>query len=180
MSRSQSQFVQSLESRRLMAAGTLDPTFNTNGKQTIDFHQLEDSAQGVATQADGSVVVAGWTQIDNTPGGIDWAIARYTQSGALDTSFNGTGTRQIDFFGRQDQAQFVLVQPDQKIVVVGKAFDPARGTPLTIVRLNPDGSFDNTFGQQGIATLFPDTGNFVAYGAALDADSRLVVGGQTS
>ncbi len=163
-----------------MAAGALDTTFDTDGKQSIDFHQRADQALGVATQVDGKVIAAGWTQVDDTPGGRDWAIVRYTATGALDTTFNGTGSRQIDFFGREDEAQFVLVQPDQKVVVVGKSFDPARGTPVTIVRLNADGSFDNSFGTNGIATVFPANGSFSAYAATLDANSRIVIAGNTA
>jgi uncharacterized delta-60 repeat protein/uncharacterized repeat protein (TIGR01451 family) len=78
-----------------------------------------------------------------TPSAPERLEDRLTPAGALDTTFNTTGTQTIDF-GGSDYANAVVVQPDGKIVAVG-----ASGTTrpdFAVARLNPDGSPDTTFG----------------------------------
>jgi uncharacterized delta-60 repeat protein len=73
-----------LETRRLLAAGDLDPTFDADGIVTTDFLNLSptDSGSAVVIQSDGKMVVAG------TSSG-DFAVLRYNSDGTLDTSFGG-------------------------------------------------------------------------------------------
>ena len=73
-----------------------------------------------------------------------------TVVGGLDPSF-GTEGKVTTNFGAADLANAVALQPDGKIVVVGKTglagiFD------FAVARLNPDGSPDNTFGGGGRTT----------------------------
>ena len=59
---------------RYNSNGTLDASFGVNGKVMTDFTPRGDGANGVAIQADGRIVVAGWAQ------GRSWikvALARY-------------------------------------------------------------------------------------------------------
>ena len=54
------QFVEPLENRRLLAAGQLDPTFGTGGKQTtINFNGAVVQAHAVAVTGVGKTVIAG-------------------------------------------------------------------------------------------------------------------------
>ena len=46
---------------RYNSDGTLDATFGVKGKVMTDFTSGSDSASGVAIQADGKIVVVGWT-----------------------------------------------------------------------------------------------------------------------
>src|SRR5262245_1522703 len=72
------------------ADGSLDTSFGTGGKMTIDFGSPTDFATAVAVQADGSVVVAGYTA-NSAGSGFDFAVARLTSAGQLDTTFDGDG-----------------------------------------------------------------------------------------
>ncbi len=54
--------------------GSLDTTFNIDGKQTTDFSGYADYGNAVAIQPDGKILVAGYTWNGND---YDVALARY-------------------------------------------------------------------------------------------------------
>ena len=163
------------------AAGDLDPSFSGDGKATTDFGGVED-ARGVARQPDGKLVAAGRACV---AGNCDFAVARYTSSGALDTTFSGDGRALTDFGSPSDAGQDVAVQADGKIVVVGVTavvVDPQAGATTTpaIARYNPDGSPDATFSGDGRVVRTPDGPvSHVATAVAVQADGKIVVTGFT-
>ncbi|MCA1697418.1 MAG: hypothetical protein LC790_00325, partial [Actinobacteria bacterium] len=61
----------------------LDASFSADGRQTTDLGGY-DSGDGVAIQADGKLVVAGYSD-------GDFALARYHPDGSLDASFSADG-----------------------------------------------------------------------------------------
>lgn len=91
--------VERLEDRTLLDAGALDPTFGTGGLVTTDFGQSAETAQAVAVQPDGKLVVAGVSQVPSRSRN-EFGMARYIAAGALDPTF-GTGGRVTasDFIG---------------------------------------------------------------------------------
>lgn len=97
--------------------GTIDTTFGTNGIVTTNFNGVDDEANGVAIQADGKIVVDGYT---TTGGGTEFALARYLTDGTLDPSFGAGGLVTTPFAGPSD-ANDVTIQPDGKIVAAGFA-----------------------------------------------------------
>src|SRR5439155_102331 len=105
---------------RYNADGTLDASFDGDGCLTTDFGSC-DVAQSVAVQADGKIVAAGYSYQEGSTG-IDFALARYDSSGALDTSFDSDGKVTTDFGGFDDYAQGVAVQADGKIVAAGYSY----------------------------------------------------------
>ena len=95
---------------RYTAAGALDLSFDTDGKVTTDFGST-DRAHSVAIQSDGKIIVAGYSN-------NNFALARYTTSGAIDLSFDTDGMVTTDF-GGTDQAHSVAIQSDGKVVAAG-------------------------------------------------------------
>ena len=101
----------------------------------------------------------------------------------LDAGFGTDGVTTVDFFGKYDVANEMATAPDGKIVVVGEA--ASGGTTLSdfaIVRLNPDGSLDETFGSGGKRTIdFKPTGsdswNDHAEDVVVQPDGDIVVAG---
>src|SRR5262249_26238123 len=84
---------------RLLSNGVLDPSFDTDGKQTVAFDRggsNNDQANGVALQPDGKIVLAGISQINST-GNYDFAVARLLSNGALDPSFDTDGRQTVAF-----------------------------------------------------------------------------------
>ncbi|MCC6938284.1 MAG: hypothetical protein IT226_08685 [Flavobacteriales bacterium] len=100
------------------------------------------------------------------------------QSGTLDPSFNGTGYV-IDPVNNLDAGQKILVQPDQKILLIGMSFDAQYVARAQVYRYNPDGSRDTGFGINGVFTYELD---FEAdlYSAVLTADGKIILAGSTT
>jgi uncharacterized delta-60 repeat protein len=154
---------------RLNPDGSLDTSFDGDGRATIDFGD-QDVAEAVALQPDGKIVVAGYTTLN-----LDVAVVRLRPDGSLDPDFDGDGKKTIDYAGG-DQARGVVVQPDGKIVVAGVG---GPGVEVAVTRLNTDGSFDTTFDGDGTAGV--DFGaSDQASAVALQADGKIVVVGYTS
>ncbi len=162
---------------RYLSNGTIDTTFGVAGKVTTDFgDQNFDRARSAALQPDGRIVAAGFAISQN--GGVqNFAVARYTSNGILDTTFSGDGKTQIDFGNCCQSATKVLLQSDGKIITVGGSNGESAEDDFLLARLNPRGSLDNTFGVGGqVRTSFGDL-NGGANGAALQSDGKIVAVG---
>jgi uncharacterized delta-60 repeat protein len=161
-------------------AGTLDPTFGTDGKVTTDFAGTSDVANALVVQTDGKLVAAG--RAETTPTSHDFGLARYRPGGALDGTFGTGGRVSTDVRGEQgpDEAHALVVQPDGKLVAAGAAFNSG-GTDgqFALVRYNADGTLDTTFGTGGkVTTDFRD--HDVATALAVQPDGKLVAAGYTT
>ncbi len=116
---------------RYLSNGNLDTTFSGNGKLFTDFGS-DDYANAVAVQSNGKIVAGGGT----AAGTYDFALARFTSNGSLDSSFSGDGKVTTDF-GSGELVQALAIQGDGKIVAAGYSgpdFALARydsGTPTT-------------------------------------------------
>lgn len=150
----------------------LDPSFGSGGKVTTQFGGA-DSANTVALQTDGKIVVAGVTSANGT---LDFALARYLTNGALDTTFGNNGLVITDF-GFDESAHGVAIQSDGKIVAGGGSDKGAAGWDVVLARYDTSGALDPTFGSGGL--VISDALAFdYAYGLALQPDDRILIVGQ--
>jgi uncharacterized delta-60 repeat protein len=99
----------------------------------------------------------------------------------LDTTFASTGKKLIQFTS-SGYARDIVVQPDNKLVLVGECRDINFGVvPFCLIRLSENGDFDSTFGQtiSGVVfTRIPGTiSPFAGQGIALQNDGKIVVTG---
>ncbi len=150
--------------------GTLDNTFSSDGKVSIDFGG-QDYLTDIAIQTDGKIVLVGSTS------GTDesFAIARLKANGTMDNSFNGNGKLIFDFSGNlsADLISAVAIQSDGKIVVAGTA-----NSAFAVARFTTSGVVDSSFGNNGKATAGFGVGTTSSSSAiALQADGKIVVGG---
>jgi uncharacterized delta-60 repeat protein len=121
-------------------------------------------------QADGKLLAAGHYNANG------FALVRYLPNGALDTSFgNGTGYV-ITQLGSRAWGNAVLQQADGKIVVAGHSGDMQA---ITLLRYLPDGSLDNSFGNQGVVVTVTGSQKSVAYSVMSQGDGKLLVAGST-
>jgi uncharacterized delta-60 repeat protein len=158
---------------RLHPNGSFDTSFGDDGTSWADFGGYEYGV-AAALQPDGKVVVAGSTSVN-----YDIAVVRFNPNGSLDAGFDpggsdGPGKKTFDY-GGLDVAQAVLVQPDHKIVLAGRG-GPNRDFAVT--RLNPDGSFDTSFGDGGTSAA-DFGGDDEGFAAALQRNGKIVVAGNT-
>jgi len=125
---------------RLNADGSLDNSFGTDG--LVDT-QVAGLAASVTVQADGKILLAGGGEQEGS--GFDFKIIRLNQDGSLDTSFGNAGVAVLDLTGDRDMARDITVLADGKILVAGQS--TYFGNPdFSLIRLNPDGTLDTTFG----------------------------------
>jgi uncharacterized delta-60 repeat protein len=161
--------------------GSLDPTFGTGGVVRTDFGSIQDSAQAVAIDPAGRIVVAGFTF---TPTGYDVLVARYRPDGTLDPAFGAGGRVLTDFSpdppgpgsGTADQGTNLVIDPSGRVVVtaiVGSGPDVSLG----LARYLPDGRLDPGFGAGGKVVTDYAPGFLIGQGIALDPAGDLVVAG---
>ena len=114
---------------RLNGDGTMDVSFNPG----TGFNNLVES---LAIQSDGKIIVGGgFTSFNGTTRSY---IARLNTNGSLDNSFDpGSGFNTI--------VHSVVIQSDQKIVTGGEFTSFNGATRNSIIRLNTDGTADNSF-----------------------------------
>lgn len=101
------------------------------------------------------------------------------QPGSLDTTFDLDGKKHFGFASQNDYGEFVLIQPDNKIIAGGKSSLTGGNLSFSLARMHPDGSFDNTFGISGKVTTTYGTEGFEAVAGALQADGKIVVVGSS-
>jgi uncharacterized delta-60 repeat protein len=156
--------------------GSLDTSFGYGGLVTTDFGSNDDSAQAVAIQPNGKIVVAGYNALN----GYDFALARYNTNGSLDTTFDGDGFLTTDFgTSNDDDAYGIAVQPDGKVIAAGYSYNSATShTDFAVVRYNSDGSLDTTFDGDGKALIDFSGQNDFGATVALQPDGKIVVGGE--
>jgi uncharacterized delta-60 repeat protein len=104
---------------RYSVDGSLDTTFDGDGKVTTDFTARPDYAFDVALQVTGKIVAVGMA--NGTFALARFALARYKPDGTLDQTFSGDGKVMTQFTVYRDVASAVVIQPDTKIVVAGVA-----------------------------------------------------------
>jgi large repetitive protein len=114
---------------RYNSDGTLDTSFGGTGKVTTPVGSANDLGFSIVIQPDGKLVVAGYASNGTNN---DFALTRYNSDGTLDTSFGGTG-KVITPINGDDEGYDVVLQPDGKIVLVGRA-----NGDLAIVRYQGD------------------------------------------
>ena len=163
---------------RLDSDGSLDRSFDGDGKQSVSFGDDRPSSLGALTlQPDGGILLAGSTTLSIFDG-IKFSVARLTPAGALDPSFGGDGRVILDAVRpgyTTDRVSAAAVRSDGKIVLAGAAgsFTPRFG----VARLNPSGTLDRGFDGDGWNDFtVADLPGF-ARGLAIPADGRVVLGG---
>ncbi|GGK66403.1 tandem-95 repeat protein [Amphritea balenae] len=171
---------------RYNADGTLDNTFGTAGQVTTGFGSGQETGYDIAIQPDGKIVFVG-TAVGADAGDI--GVARYNSDGSLDSSFGGDGTVAVDIGSSLNEGNAVALQDDGRIVVAGMTTGATNNEAL-VVRLNTDGTLDNSFASSGIYTqdvgtgdaalndlVIRDNGNILAVGKAKDGiyNDQLVI-----
>ncbi|MEM7053064.1 MAG: hypothetical protein AAF446_00810 [Pseudomonadota bacterium] len=162
---------------RYLPDGSLDSDFGNQGLVVTDFNDGEDSANAIAIQPDGRLLVAGNAELSPETE-ADFAIARYLADGTLDSSFGQNGLATIDIDGRDDVARAVHLLADGRILLAGNGFFADAGSPrqMTVIRLQSNGVLDTNFANNGVANV--PIGSFdEGHALAVQMDGSIIVGG---
>jgi len=159
---------------RFNADGTLDTSFDGDGKQTVDFssENLLDRAIGVAVQPDGKIVAGGGGgfRVEETR----FAVARLNADGSLDSAF-GSGGKALSELPINSAWGFAL-SSDGKILLGGDVITSL--FRFALARFEIDGSPDASFGGDGfVTTRFPDSLDGLLWDVEVQPDGRSVAVG---
>jgi uncharacterized delta-60 repeat protein len=157
---------------RYEADGTLDQSFGSAGKAINAVGIDNDSVVAVALQPDSKIVVVGFCL--NSSNLTDFCALRHNADGSVDTDF-GSGGKVIASLSSRAIATSLVLQPDGKLVLAGYC-GVINSYDFCAVRLNADGSRDNSFGG-GTVVKAIGSGDDRATAIALQPDGKLVLAG---
>ena len=160
---------------RLTSDGSLDPTFGGDGSVVTDLTPSSDSANGMALQANGKIVVVGSVSAGAHNGKI--GVLRYRSDGSLDPLFGDDGKAFIDPTPTFDDGLAVGVQSDGQIVVAGVADFDGPNQRFVLLALRRHGSLDPTLGGDGMVFTDVTPRADTPFALAIQADGRIVVTG---
>ena len=160
--------------------GSLDNTFGNDGIVITDFDPgTHEFATSAVIQADGKLIVGGFTYSLYTPQLSDFALVRYNEDGSIDGSFGDEGKVRTEFGedDRYDKLYTLMLQPDGRIVAAGGTSQYSEYPEYAaLARYMPDGSLDESFGIGGkVITQFSEYSHI--YDCELQYDGKIVVVG---
>jgi uncharacterized delta-60 repeat protein len=130
--------------------GILDDSFGTNGKLQINnVNNIVEILTDIALSPSGDAFVMGSINQLNVTDNV--YIYCVSPNGTLNTAFNGIGYKLLAIGDGDDSAGCLAVLSSGKIIVAGIT-EVENDNPF-IVQLEPDGSYDSTFGADGIQIL---------------------------
>lgn len=153
-------------------AGALDPTFGNNGKLLVNVNNL-DVFHDVAIQEDQKIVTVG---MSFDAAYVSTAHAhRYLADGTPDPAFgtNGVFTFSLNF---EANIYGCYIKPDGKILLAGETTD-YQDYRLLLIQLNPDGTIDHLFGDNGIVVTHVSIYEDHGWGLAVQEDGAILVCG---
>ncbi|HEV7644607.1 MAG TPA: carboxypeptidase regulatory-like domain-containing protein [Pyrinomonadaceae bacterium] len=168
-----------IASSAFAAPGDLDPTFNGSGIKFTNFstfNSITFPTNILAVQADGKILAGAST---NCPGvGACISIFRFNPNGSADTTFGIAGRADLsssvsgvsEIFG-------ITLQQDGKILATARAMNASQTKFIgALVRLNVNGSLDQTFGGSGIVKN-DMTYDVYSTSVAVQPDGKILSGG---
>lgn len=159
---------------RYLGDGSLDAGFGSGGIAILSFSN-NIVAAALARQGDGKLIVAGSIYQAND----DFVTARLNTNGSPDLTWGGSGQVIQSLGPASDLGRDLAIQPDGKIVVVGSHVE-VDNRQLALLRYQPNGALDVTWGGSGI--IYTDlSGNDEQIEAiAVQPDGKIVVAGYMS
>lgn len=155
--------------------GSLDLTFDSDGKVTTHAASKEAEAQSMVLQKDGKIIVAGYRGAPEN----DIVLVRYNENGSLDKSFDTDGIVTTAISGSNLRAYSVALQKDGKILAAGSSSIGVTEV-MILVRYNVNGSLDTSFNHSGILTSAIGAVFTEVYAIAIQKDGKIVMTGAVS
>ena len=119
---------------RLNLDGSLDNSFDADGKLIIPFGQRQAYTYDVEIQPDGKVVVGGGIQDSRQDPNPNFLLVRRNSDGSPDLSFGQSGTVETSISATSDYLRSLALQTDGKIIAAGHAASPTGRDDFALVR----------------------------------------------
>lgn len=165
---------------KLTSDGKLDTSFGTAGVFSQAVLAAVTEVYAIGLQGTSLVTVGYGRGAANES--LDWVSLRFTEKGALDTSYGTGGLTRLDVAGFNDNGRHLVVLPDRRVMLVGGGRPAETNVDGMIAVLTPDGQKDTSFSPTGYKLYdFGGTSDFF-WGAALSPDKTRValVGAKSS
>jgi len=169
---------------RFLPDGQLDNSFGAQGTAKL-ITGNKNGAQAISLQTDGKIVVAANETIIQQQGNSVTLlsrpfIARLNADGSPDAGFGTNGILSLELldahFMDKDLAA-IAVLPNGKILAGGSGLTAA-GSKMIVLRLNADGSYDNSFGVSGLGQYTIENGmNAGLWDMAVQDDGKVILAG---
>ncbi|WP_304296678.1 T9SS type A sorting domain-containing protein [Porphyromonas gulae] len=158
---------------RYNSDGSLDQSFGNGGKQIfVPTSFYGNFATAAATLADGKIISCGYV-FDPDNSISQPLLIKMNEDGTLDTSFGNNGIILAEF-PYSTLPEKMLLQKDGKMLLAGYHNDN-----MMILRYNPDGSLDKTYGVNGLREIVIEgsENSSFAKAIALQEDNKAVIVG---
>ena len=158
----------------------MDDSFNRRygmgGYIVTDFLSASrERINAIAVDGRGRVVVGGWAQVS---GRHQFALARYSDDGTLDTTFHYDGKVLTDFRSSSREQITAIALDGRGRIVVGGWAQVSDGSQFALARYLDDGSLDTSFHYDGkVLTNFYSASIEQINAIAIDDRGRIVVAG---
>lgn len=144
-----------------------DPSFGVDGEIVADPAD-KTTIRDVLVRPDGKIVAAGYIREGTS---YSFVFLSYTSGGKTDTTFGDNG-KAVVYYGGNDFLRGAALQPDGKIVACGYY-----GYKVLFMRINADGSVDDTFGSGGVAA-YQFTNQSIANAVTVAPDGKIIAVGK--
>ncbi|MGV3658849.1 MAG: cadherin-like beta sandwich domain-containing protein [Prosthecobacter sp.] len=161
---------------RFTSGGALDTSFGVNGRVTTSIGSTTSRGQAVVIQGDGKILVLADARAEGQVLPVV-AVARYTSSGVLDSSFGNGGivlTPTVATSSETAYASDLVLQSDGRIVVAGM-ITVGGVRSYMLLRYTTSGALDTSFGTGG-KSIVP-AGFINPASVAMQGDGKIVVAG---
>jgi uncharacterized delta-60 repeat protein len=160
---------------RFLPDGNIDNTFGDGGMTA----SMEGNYVSIQKNSNQSIVIGGTSNPGQTGPDLDFMVTQYNASGTSDLNFNNGSPVTVDFGYLADKGCDIAVQADDKILISGYLTNTYPVFDFAIARINPDGSPDTTFGNNGMVITDLDDSRDYARCMVIQPDGKILVCGDT-
>ncbi len=159
-------------SASLQAATKLDVSFGLDGRVAVELGD-KNSGHAVVVQPDGKIVVAGSSSKGKA---LNFSLLRFNKDGSLDTSFNDEGAVITSVGVGDNEALALGLLSDGRIVAAGYS-NNGTDRDFAMVCYMPDGSLDQTFGNNGVVITAVGSSNEEITAIKINTQDMITVAG---
>lgn len=159
---------------RLNENGTLDSTFGDNGMVITNSGYENDVAYDILILSDGHILLCGYA--DALAQQV--LIEKFSETGALDSSFGTGGIALYDLNPGNDVAWAIRMHPNGKIMAAGRKGAGNGKTDYMVMAINANGTLDTGFGIGGVASKNINI-NDAALDMLIEPSGKIVLAGSS-
>jgi uncharacterized delta-60 repeat protein len=156
---------------RLLADGTLDTSFGTNGHVKTNLGTNDDEAWEIATTSTGAIYVLAATQ--NTS--IATKLLKYDATGNLDITFGTNGVLDVPI-AIDSRVYEMQINAQDEIVISGTKLNSSTNEyEVMVLKLDTQGAFITSFGNSGITSITDPLENYTTRDMITTTDGGLCI-----